>query len=487
MKGVLLLLLLLVVWAVVEVLTSDATDQQELLTRVARQTDDGQGGRRGGGRGGGGRGGGGRGGRGEGGRRPINCNRPRNANRPQCLNQGNQGQGGNNRPINCARRQNQNRPECVQGTNELFSTVPWLAQASQDGRRIKIPNLPNTPSRQSRRRFFLLGIGQADKPFQACVTPKFENGYCRHLHHCILPEFVQNFNVFLNYVCFVKGKFVGACCPTSVNNNGVTPAPPPPPTPAPPPPPPPAQSRGCGLISTPKTRIVGGKPANPKEWPWVAALMRSGTSQYCGGVLISDQHVLTAAHCVRGFDQSSIFVRLGEYNFEQTSDSAHMDFRIRRIKEHEGYDTTTYVNDIALITLDGTTSFTDDIWPICLPDQDASFEGQLGNVIGWGTVYYGGPVSSVLLEVTVPVWKNSDCNAAYEQDIIDKQICAGDRAGGKDSCQGDSGGPLMLQQGSQNRWAVVGVVSWGIRCAEPENPGVYTRVSKYRDWIRNNQ
>nr|XP_045598972.1 proclotting enzyme-like isoform X1 [Procambarus clarkii] len=386
-----------------------------------------------------------------------------------------------------------NRPN-AQLTNQghtLNEQLSWFNDVvrKNDNTQIVLEGLPRTPNRHAQNRFFQLGVGRPDTPFQQCVTPKFELGHCRYLQHCILPEFAQNFQVFLQYVCFIEGVYVGACCPTSVNSNGVTTPPPPPPTPAPTPRPttPPSESRGCGLVAKkPLTRIVGGTPSDPREWPWVAALMRQNTSQYCGGVLITDKHVLTAAHCVRGFDQNTISVRLGEYDFKQISAGAQT-FGVLKIKEHEAYDTTTYVNDLALITLEKSTEFNADIWPICLPEGDEDYVDRQGTVVGWGTIYYGGPVSSVLMEVSIPIWTNSDCDNAYEQDIIDKQLCAGDKAGGKDSCQGDSGGPLMLQQGGADRWAVVGVVSWGIRCAEAASPGVYTRVSKYTDWIRANQ
>ncbi|XP_063586133.1 proclotting enzyme-like isoform X1 [Penaeus indicus] len=375
------------------------------------------------------------------------------------------------------------------GVSSAFQQIPWLSQLSRDQQNLLIPNLPKTPSGGAQNRFFLLGTGKPDVPFQQCVTPKFERGHCRYLQHCIQPEFANNFNVFLRYVCFIEGVYVGVCCPDTFNNNNATP-PPPPTTPKPTTPrpvTPPSQSRGCGLIAKrPPTRIVGGKDADPQEWPWMAALMRDGASSYCGGVLITDRHILTAAHCVDGFDQNTITVRLGEYTFDLADDTGHVDFRVADIRMHRSYDTTTYVNDIAIIKLQGSTNFNVDIWPVCLPEGDESYEGRTGTVTGWGTIYYGGPVSSTLQEVTVPIWTNKACDDAYEQNIIDKQLCAGATDGGKDSCQGDSGGPLLLQQGSENRWAVVGVVSWGIRCAEPGNPGVYTRVSKYVDWIKNN-
>ncbi|XP_064110683.1 proclotting enzyme-like isoform X2 [Macrobrachium nipponense] len=401
-----------------------------------------------------------------------------------------------NQSPNCNSRRNRHRPECQgggggggQGATNAFAQIPWLSQLTRDGQNLLIPNLPKTPASAAQNRFFLLGTGQPDEPFQQCVTPKFEAGHCRYLQHCILPEFSNSFANFLRYVCFINGRYVGVCCPDSRNPGGITPAPPPPPTPPPTPRPttPAADARGCGLIAKrPPTRIVGGQPADPQEWPWMAALLRNGATQYCGGALITDRHILTAAHCVDGFDQATIKVRLGEYTFGQTGDARHVDFNVAAIRMHESYDRNTYINDIAIMTLDRTTDFNADIWPVCLPDGDESYVGQIATVTGWGTIYYGGPVATTLQEVTVPIWTNADCDAAYSQDIIDNQLCAGVREGGKDSCQGDSGGPLLLRQGNENRWAVIGVVSWGIRCAEPENPGVYTRVSKYKTWIRNN-
>lgn len=98
----------------------------------------------------------------------------------------------------------------------------------------------------------------------------------------------------------------------------------------------------------------------------------------------------------------------------------------------------------------------------------------------------GGPSSAKLREVTLPIWNNTDCEEAYSSKVIDSnQLCAGLKAGGKDSCAGDSGGPLMAL-GPNRRWMIVGIVSWGIRCGEAGFPGVYTRVNNYLDWITAN-
>ena len=134
------------------------------------------------------------------------------------------------------------------------------------------------------------------------------------------------------------------------------------------------------------TRIVGGRPADPDEWPWLAALVHKdgrGSGQYCGATLISDTHVVTAAHCLPAqFKQEDIRVKLGEYDFSQTGETGDETFTVARMKLHEGYNEVTYENDIAIIRLDRPATFSDSIWPICLPKANQDFTNQRGFVIG---------------------------------------------------------------------------------------------------------
>ncbi|KAL7641287.1 UNVERIFIED_CONTAM: hypothetical protein RMT77_008425 [Armadillidium vulgare] len=447
-----------------------------------------------------GRGGGGGGGKGKG---KPHCKG--NDQRPQCQGEGGQevgfppGQQG--KPPNCRGNKRFKRPECQdQSANveadpaveEAFNKVTWLKDQSNDGKFITLPNLPNAPKSTAHSRFYQIAYGTSNEAFSRCVTPHFEDGYCRYLQHCLLEEFYYSYDIFLTYVCIIQGRFVGVCCPNSLYPQQVTPSLPPTtlPTTTPRPTTPQASRGSCGINKFHQTKIVGGKPADLNEYPWAAALLKkTGTdNKYCGGVLISNRHVLTACHCVDGFTADSIRVRLGDYNFDTETESSSSDFNIAQIKMHEDYNTETYINDIAILTLDRTTDFSPSIWPICLPQNpDEQFVGETAVVVGWGTIYYGGPVSSILQEVSIPVWDNNECNNTYQNnEIFPVMLCAGDKEGGKDSCQGDSGGPLMLPYGPGNRWTVIGVVSWGIRCADPGFPGVYARVSKYLDWIGRN-
>ncbi|KAI9564714.1 hypothetical protein GHT06_008455 [Daphnia sinensis] len=357
-------------------------------------------------------------------------------------------------------------------------------------------------------RAYYLGFGNPDFAYQTCFTPQRLTGRCRFVQHCARPEIIASLSSFLGSACPIGGDYMGVCCPDNTQPTVLTtrPPPPPPPTLAPetttaapltttttvappttvvatvPSTTVPTVKKGCGELMKQTTRIVGGVPADKGEWPWMAALLRDKTDQYCGGVLITDQHILTASHCVDNFKPEELTVRLGEYDFSQVSE-ARRDFAAEAIYMHESYDRRTYKNDIALIKLKTKATFNNDIWPICLPPSNIVLEGQSAFVTGWGTTSYSGQSSDVLLEVILPIWALADCQKAYTQPISEQQLCAGYKAGGKDSCQGDSGGPLMYQM-STGRWAVVGVVSWGIRCAEKDKPGVYTRVTSYSDWIK---
>ncbi|XP_063697625.1 clotting factor G beta subunit [Culicoides brevitarsis] len=236
-------------------------------------------------------------------------------------------------------------------------------------------------------------------------------------------------------------------------------------------------------------KVVGGRPSVLGAWPWIAVLFNGG-KQFCGGSLIDNIHILTAAHCIAhmsSWDVARLTVRLGEHNIHTTTETQHVERRVKRLVRHRGFDMRTLYNDIAILTLDQPVQFTSKIRPICLPSASSSrkYNGLTGTVAGWGSLLENGRQPSTLQEVDLHIWSNQECKQKYGATapggIIDSMICAG--TGGKDSCSGDSGGPLMLNDG---RWVQVGIVSWGIGCGKGQYPGVYSRVSSFLPWITKN-
>merc|ERR1719221_1286415 len=236
----------------------------------------------------------------------------------------------------------------------------------------------------------------------------------------------------------------------------------------------------CGVANT-ANRIVGGEETEEHEYPWQVGLVSaSGSHPWCGGTLISSQHVLTAAHCTDGSSPSSIAVLLGEHKID---DSQYNRVAISAITDHPGYNSGTLDSDFSILTLAEPVTFSNSISPACLPATTSKdYAGHVATVSDWGTLSSGGNQPTVLNDVDVTIQTNQACNDAYGNQITDNMICAA--SPGKDSCQGDSGGPLVTQE--NNHYTLVGVVSWGYGCAMASYPGVYARVTAQMNWILDN-
>jgi len=232
---------------------------------------------------------------------------------------------------------------------------------------------------------------------------------------------------------------------------------------------------------TPMARIIGGGDATPNTYPWMVSIQsKSDSEHFCGGSLIGESYILTAAHCIEDASAEEIQAVVSEFDLKQASQQEQV-IAIKNIYMHQGYGDD---NDIAVLELITPTNKT----PVKLADTNLNDGLQVGTnmtVMGWGNQLADGEkFPNTLQEVQLPLADHAQCKSNYagvDMTITDNMLCAGLAAGGKDSCQGDSGGPLVYQKDSD--WFQTGVVSFGEGCAQENFFGVYTKVSNYNDWI----
>lgn len=221
-------------------------------------------------------------------------------------------------------------------------------------------------------------------------------------------------------------------------------------------------------------RIIGGTEVEPFSIKYQASLLFFN-SHFCGGTLVHEQWVLSAAHCWR--PPQLMQVALGKHNL-YLREHTEQYFRVDLIIRYYGYNSQTFDGDIMMIKLDRPALMTSAVGLVSLPeitDTPLGYSTQC-TVSGWGvTTVWSYSLSPVLRSVVVDYFPN--CWYFYYFRVTNNMICAGSWKGGKDSCQGDSGGPLICNGKLQ------GIVSWGIGCAYSYYPGVYTRVGNFVSWI----
>ncbi|KAK3091922.1 hypothetical protein FSP39_023749 [Pinctada imbricata] len=242
-------------------------------------------------------------------------------------------------------------------------------------------------------------------------------------------------------------------------------------------------------------RVVNGDEVKPGTWPFVVEMLGGPRKlHFCGAAVIAQNWVITAAHCIGAKrNTDGIYLNIGD-----TRRFAYSQYRqIRQGKTfyvHPDYSSVTVEHDIALIELDEPIHFNDYVRPVCLPgSSDVTPVGTRCYVAGWGKAGDKAPdYEPALMEVNLDVvnWKKckediKDAPITSPFTLTSDMMCAG---GGldHDACSGDSGGALLCPTSPLvDTWRATGIVSWGLGCAVPNVPGVYTQVSKYATWIRN--
>ncbi|XP_031616447.1 serine protease easter-like isoform X2 [Contarinia nasturtii] len=317
----------------------------------------------------------------------------------------------------------------------------------------------------------LIGLGSTQ---EQCPTPGEK---CKDLRHCpILDNLLRQAHLSAAERKFITdsqcGHFFGypwVCCPLTIPTT----------TPA--------------AVELPKPGVCGSQIANGRK------------DFGCGGVLINENYVLTASHCVNSkalVDRKWIIsgVRLGEWDVKSQNDCEEnlcsdpvQNVRVAERIPHENYNPNLVKsqNDIALLRLERPVNYTQWIKPICLPTNDdvadKNFAAVPLIVAGWGQTESGSK-SDKKMKLKVNGTPLDYCNIKYHT-LTSTQLCAGGQTG-KDSCNGDSGGPLMVKHSTDsthNHYYLVGLVSFGpTPCGQPGWPGVYTRVDHYMDWIKAN-
>lgn len=232
------------------------------------------------------------------------------------------------------------------------------------------------------------------------------------------------------------------------------------------------------------SRIVNGEVTGVNEFVMMAGMVDTrDRNVYCGGTIISNNHVLTSAHCLTNRVASSLSVLVGDDDYTITSDTPYAVFYpVSSFTSHPNFNRNTNINDIGIVNTATSIVYNVAVGPVCLPFayETVPFPSSVVEAVGWGTIFYGGEISTKLRKVSLNVISNAACSS-YFSNIASTQMCV--KTPSKDTCQRDSGGPIF---GTLNgRVFLLGIISYGQGCAT-DYPSVNTRITSYLSWIQAN-
>ncbi|XP_071107184.1 trypsin-like [Haliotis cracherodii] len=254
-------------------------------------------------------------------------------------------------------------------------------------------------------------------------------------------------------------------------------------------------SPGCGIndvgfdyTTLPKAvrkRIVGGQIATPHSFPWMVALEYRGVFACAGSLLKGSSKrwfILTAAHCLHGTVVTDWKIRLGAHDLSTSEQSTEL-IDVKAMMSHPLFKPTTLEHDSGLMELVRAPRIGRSEINFGCVSGNETVAGEICYVIGWGTTSEESAPSDMLQVVEKPVMSKAACRNIYGSNDFHESsmICAGFPEGGKDPCKNDSGGPLMCYR--NGRMEIIGTVSWGFGCGQPNSPAVYASATSARQWI----
>ncbi|XP_071568268.1 chymotrypsin-2-like [Temnothorax nylanderi] len=239
-----------------------------------------------------------------------------------------------------------------------------------------------------------------------------------------------------------------------------------------------------GVIRKIDPQIVGGRFARSGEVPYQVSLQRIRTEEhFCGGVIISQYYILTAAHCLENVDVNTISANVGLIDLREP----HAVHRIESSYIHEDYNVDgQWRNDIALVKLQSPIKYSPLVSPVILTKNQTIPAGTEVVVSGFGRLSFQGEKTTRLYVADIEIVNQDYCRDVYRRfrNIYDTQICANDETEEKGSCEYDSGGPVT--QGEPGLEELIGLGSWGYKCGDTTYPAVYTHVPSYFQWVIDN-
>ncbi|NXG68483.1 FA10 factor, partial [Baryphthengus martii] len=214
-----------------------------------------------------------------------------------------------------------------------------------------------------------------------------------------------------------------------------------------------------------------------------AVLLLEGQDEwFCGGTILNEYFILSGANCVNHSKELHVLVGMVDKEKEEPSRAIH---GVEKIISHPEFDVETFDSDIALLKLKEPITFSEDVVPACLPEEDFAndilMNRTFGFVSGFGSTFEDAPPVKRMKVLQIPYVDRDTCKLALDKEVTESMFCAGYDKDGKDVCQGDGGGPHVTQY--NGTYFITGVISWGAGCGEQGKYGVYTNLSKFLPWV----